>query len=121
MNCTSKRRNARELVLEANVCPNPGHNFLETAPGRLWSPIAYAFRASHYWDGACRFEQDGSAARVTVVAPGARHDAKSCDISVVKYDQAYSVCWATHELEGGICGNEFIQVGNRPILPKEGA
>src|SRR5215469_5869337 len=34
MNCTSKRRNARKPVLAANVCPNLGHDFLETAPCR---------------------------------------------------------------------------------------
>jgi len=121
VNWTSNRSKPRKPSLVTHVCPNLGHDFLETAPGRLWSPVAYIFRTRLRWDDACWSQQDGSAARITVVAPGAGHGAKRCDISVVKYGEAESVWWATHKLKSGIWGNQIIQVENGPILPKESA
>src|SRR5215831_16636786 len=111
MNCASKRRNARKHRPASSTSPNLGYDFLETAPGRSWSSIACAFRAWNCWDGACRLEQYGSAAVSTDDAPGATHDAKTCDVSIVKNGRAYSVQWATYNLEAGICGNQLIQVG----------
>jgi hypothetical protein len=81
--------------------------------------MADVFLSCHERDGACGLEQDGSAARITVVTPGAGLGAKRCDISVVKYREAQSVWWATDKLKSGIWGNQIIQVGNGSILPKE--